>query len=188
MPPRRTAPIAEQTPRLDVRRLLMDLAPVHRDRIAGFLRIKYGVVVRYRVDRQMGEIFIQVGDMPRWRYQTVAGRGVRCNTCHLPTEMLYWPLRSYDASQGEGRCGACCGVRWLAGYLTGSRASTDRLQPQLRREIRCGNWQGVVRAMARGPREWLAGRQALEDEGLLRRRYTLPEGNRRRWCWRKRRD
>lgn len=185
MPPRRRAPIAEDTPRLDVRRLVLDLSAAGIERAAGSLRLRYGVLLRYRIDKRQAVLHLQVGDMPRWRYAVLASRSVRCNTCGQATEILYWLPQSADASAGEGRCGACCGVRWLSGYLTGARGHTGRLQPELRREVRAGNQAGVVRCMARGPREWLAGRQALEDEGLAPRRYTLEDGNKRRWCWQK---
>ena len=185
MPPRRRAPLAEQTPRLDVRRLILKISEQQRERAAGQLRIRFGLRVRYQIDLRRGEIHLRIEDMPWWRYVLVGGRSVRCNTCRTPTELLYWVPQRADAAQGEGRCAACCGVRWQQGYLTGARASTGRLQPQLRRELRAGNIGGVIQAMKRGPREWLAGRQALEDEGMLPRHHTLEDGNRRRWMWRK---
>ena len=184
MPPKRQVPLAEETPRLDVQRLLSDLHDAGKQRVVGMLRIKFGLRIRYLADLSRGEIHLQIEDLPRWRYQII-GRGVRCNTCQRYTEILYWVPQRADASEGEGRCAVCCRVRWMGGYLTGSRAHTGRLQPQLRKELQAGNVAGVLKAMARGPRQWLAGRQALEDEEMLPRKYTLENGNARRWRWKR---
>lgn len=177
----------EECPRLDVPRLAQGALTLSPPRAAGTLRLRYGVLLHYRIDLGAAGLGLWVQGQPRWSYALLSPVGpsgrwrVRCPGCGAAAELLYWPHRQARADWGAGACGDCARLRWLGGYVLGTRASTGRLQPALRRAVQQGAGAGVVAAMATDPGLWLAGRQALEAEGLAPRKYTLEDGNRRRW-------
>ncbi len=173
----------EEVPRLDVPRLLRSLDDSGKNQGRRFL--KYGVPLHYRYDADIGQLTLSVARCPRWIFHVVKRtaahrRAVACLSCARPVELLYWLPNTAQADLGLGTCSRCAQLRHLAGYLTGSRAHTGRIQPRLRLEVQAGNVRGVLAYMQISPEHWLRGRQALEDEGLIERMTTLPHGHTRR--------
>ena len=169
----------EEMPYLDVPHFIVKFQESGQRRVAGRLFLRCGVGCHYNLDLGRDELYLRVGDRPRWRYQLLPSVDrewcrIQCNTCHQPAEMLFWVPNRGDACAGEGRCLRCLGLRRMSQRIDAPGRA------QLRREIRSGNLTGVLRAMARSPEQWLAGQQALESEGYVERQHTLDNGNTRR--------
>ena len=182
-PPRTTA-LIENTPRLDVPRLLTKDRDWRGERAGGHLRLRFGALCRWRADLQAKRLSLAINGRSWSHYRLLPGRGrwywrCQCPACLHPAELIYWPVSQLQMASAA--CAQCSGVRGVSGYLTGTRASTGRRTVLLRRELRAGNIAGVVNAQKRDPSWWLAGQQALEMEGVLPRQVTLENGNVRRW-------